>query len=382
MSSYEPHRTEKLAASLVAIVCAVAPSIAASQTELEFPANDEAEPILDAIAAAEIRGGPRSAELISPYTELALFYEEASDHELALAAINQALHVVRTNFGLYSLEQVPLLRLSAQIEEARGNTTGAWGFEREVFALAKRNPNDLDAVPIFRQLADKFGGPLGVQARSEAIGVLLRHGLYASEEIRAIEMELVRDSFYSVAQARTTTLVRGPAYEAGSESLRRVASYQDMSGAPLLARVEALVAIADWDLLFKEKGTALEAYEQVHALLTQEGVAQSEIDRIFAPAVPVLLPSFRLNPLAAEPPADSLGYIEIAFEIGKYGLTSGIDVLDTSTISNETVERNLVNWVRHNRFRPRADGGEIGHSAPVVARYYVKPCCSSAPAGG
>ena len=94
MSSYEPHRTEKLAASLVAIVCAVAPSIAASQTELEFPANDEAEPILDAIAAAEIRGGPRSAELISPYTELALFYEEASDHELALAG-HADVHVHR-----------------------------------------------------------------------------------------------------------------------------------------------------------------------------------------------------------------------------------------------------------------------------------------------
>jgi len=374
MSSFEPHRTfRKLAASLVAAVCAILPAIGFSQAEVAFPPNEDAEPILDAIAAAEVRGGPRSAELIGPYTELALFYEEASDHELALAAVTQALHVVRTNFGLYSLEQVPLLRLSGQIEEARGNRGGAWAAEQEVFALAKRNPNDLDAVPVLRELADRFGGPLGIEARSEAIGVLLRNELYASEELRAIEGELVRDSFENVAGSRTTTLVRGsPAYEAGMESLRRVASYQDMSGAPALARVESLVAIADWDLLFKEKGSAVETYEEALALLEKEGVAQSEVDRIFAPAVPVLLPTFRPNALSPAPTADVAGYIEVAFDISKYGVASGIDVLDTSTISNEAVERNLVNWVRHNRFRPRVVDGEIARSAPVVARYYVK----------
>ena len=369
MSSFEPHRTLRLAASLMVAVWVAAPGLGFSQAARELVVNEEAQQrIFDAIDAAESGGGgPRSAELVRPFTELAMLYVEAGDHDLALAAIGEALHVVRVNFGLYSLEQAPLLRLSARIEEERGNAAAAWSLEREVFALARRNPNDLDTLPILRELADRHGGFFGMQYRSEAINVLLRNELYTSEELRTLEMELVRDS---LPYGPSRTLVRGRAYEIGRDSLRRLAAYTNVNAEPLLARVEALVAIADWDLLFKEKGTAIEIYEEAYALLKLNGVEQSAIDRIFAPMVPVALPAFRRNPLSSEP--TSPGYIEVGFEISKYGVASAVEVLDSSTTSNEAVERRFVDWVRDSRFRPRVVGDEIARSGPVVARYYVR----------
>jgi hypothetical protein len=239
MSSFEPHRTLKLAASLVATVWVAAPDVGFSQVQPELVANDETQQrIFETIVAAESRGGERSPELVAPYTELAMLYFEAKDYDLALAGVAPALHIVRVNFGLYSLEQVPLLRLSARIEKGRSNSAAAWNLEREVFALARHNPDDLDAIPILRDLANRHGGYFGLQSRGEAINVLLRNEPYTSEELRALEMELVSDI---LPYGPSRTLVRGRAYEIGRDSLRRLAHYTNVSGEPLLARVDALV---------------------------------------------------------------------------------------------------------------------------------------------
>jgi hypothetical protein len=294
---------------------------------------------------------------------------ESKEYDLALAAIGEALHVVRVNSGVYSLEQVPLLRLSGRIEEARGEHAAAWRREQDVLALTRRNPDDLGVVPILRELADRRGGSLGVLYRQVAIGVLHRNGLYASEELRTLEMELVRNLNGGYLHSRA--LVRGPVYEVGRDSFRRLAGYPNPSAEPLLARVEALVAMADWDLLFKEKNSALETYAKAHALLKENGADQSTIDRIFAPPVPVVLPAFQSSLLSPARPADSQGFVEVGFEIGKYGVASGVEVLDSSTISNEAIEHRFVQWVRDSRFRPRVVGDDIARGAPVVARYYV-----------
>jgi tetratricopeptide (TPR) repeat protein len=370
MSPFEPHRTSTVAASVVVAACVAAPVAGFSQAELELVANDEAQQkIFDAIATAASSGGARSAELVGPYTGLALQYLESNDYDLALAAVAEALHVVRVNSGVYSLEQVPLLRLAGRIEEAKGERAAAWRTEQEVLALTRRNSNDLAIVPILRDLADGRGGSLGVLYKQVAIGVLLRNGQDASEELRTLETELVHDSYLTVAFRSTRALVRGPAYEVGRDSLQRLAGYPNPSVDPLLARVEALVAMADWELLFKEKGSALEIYEHAYALL-KENAEQSTIDTIFAPPVPVVLPTFLSNPLSAARPADSQGFVEVGFEIGKYGVATGVTVLESSTISNDDMEHRFVQWVRNSRFRPRVVGDGIARE-PVVARNYL-----------
>src|SRR5690606_1325556 len=99
--------------------------------------------------------GVHSAELIGPTKALALYYQEHEDHALEIAALEQARQLVRVNYGLYSLEEVPLLQQWMRAERARGNDTGAWDVEQRLLKLVRRNANDLRTVPILRDVAER-----------------------------------------------------------------------------------------------------------------------------------------------------------------------------------------------------------------------------------
>ena len=59
--------------------------------------------------SAQDAEGLRSPSLISMLTDLGLLYQDDGDHALAAVALEEARHVVRVNFGLHTLEQLPLM---------------------------------------------------------------------------------------------------------------------------------------------------------------------------------------------------------------------------------------------------------------------------------
>jgi len=66
-----------------------------------------------------------------------------------------------------------------------------------------------------------------------------------------------------------------------------------------------------------------------------------------------------------------LRYIDVAFEITKYGEGKSIEILDTSTNTTKDARlqiRDLINW---SRFRPRMANGAFEDPSRVVVRYYV-----------
>jgi hypothetical protein len=210
------------------VVAACNPAIA--QPAFEPAARDtEQTQVIDRIREIQTRDGNNTAELIVPFTELALLYEQTADPALANAALDQTLYLIRVNQGLHSLDQAPLLQRAIRNDEASGDFASAWRREEELVVLARRHPEDLRTVPIFHEVADRrmalferwmagenpqqmiegdYCGVLGCSrapaARTvlgdaqmyyaDAIEVLLRNALYASRELRALEMELVRTS--------------------------------------------------------------------------------------------------------------------------------------------------------------------------------------------
>ena len=89
------------------------------------PGLDEAADIQRDIVARidriQSEQGLTAVSLIEPLTELALFYEDNGDELLAVATTERVLAVVRDNHGLYSLQQVPILRQLIRYAEARGD---------------------------------------------------------------------------------------------------------------------------------------------------------------------------------------------------------------------------------------------------------------------
>jgi hypothetical protein len=217
---------------MLAVVAACQAVLA--QTEFEPIANDAAqEHVVGQIQEIRARDGINSEGLIVPLTELALLYEQAELHALANAAIDQALQIIRMNRGVHSLDQVPLLQQAIANDTTGGNLAAAWQREEELVALARRHPEDLRTVPIFHEVADgrmalfgawmageypeqmlhgdyceTFGQLFSCSRRgaaraiigdaqmyyADAIEVLLRNKLYSSDELRALETELVRTS--------------------------------------------------------------------------------------------------------------------------------------------------------------------------------------------
>jgi hypothetical protein len=429
-----------------------------------------AQALLDQIQEILSRDGPYSRELLAPLTNLGLLYREEDDYSFALATLERAVQVVRINNGLHTLEQVPLVRQLIRIEEERGNDSGAWEREQKLLTLLRRHPDDLRTVPVLREIAGKQMAVLGavlagkrppqvvlgcfykewptredgschagskktvVQGMlaeaqrnyADAIGVMLRQGLYDSDELRALELEvlrgvdLLRSRYYQGGfvrpvpmvpasigsrsiepwRSRIATLVELAAWEfpypsenplhesddnghvvtkhlhlmdpyhRGRQSLRRLYAYGAASEDSSLSKADAVVQLADWDLLYSHNGQAVESYEVAHEMLEQAGAPEASIEQLFAPPTPVVLPAFQPNPLVGDTARPPTGHIDVAFEITKYGRGRAVEVLDEAN-APEPAKQHLLNLIKSNRFRPRLTDGEFAEAAPVRMRYYL-----------
>jgi hypothetical protein len=373
---------------VLAFAAALVPRLAVSQPAFEpNPSDQNEERILAAIQGEQSKNGPFSADLIDPLTELTLLYEERGHHDVAAAINERARQTMRANYGLHTLEQAPLLRQAMLSAEERGDAVTAWRLEDDLLDLAHRNPSDLRTAPILRELGDRriglmerylggerpaelyLGGYYGVSPTSgsrlgaarnmlaegltryyEAIQVFRRNEDFTSDELRELEWDLVRGSY------------RGGFYSAGREGLRRLLSYDVARSAPLVTRVETLLHLADWERDY-------DAYERVYALLEEKKEPQETIDRLFSPATPLVLPAFMPNPLVSTQTPESTGYIDVAFELNKYGSATQIRVVDAANATHDDQDR-LVRLIAYSRFRPYLANGELVRK-PAVVRYYL-----------
>jgi len=386
----------KTAAVVLAFAAAAVPGVVASQPALEPAASDESQDrIVATILDEQAKNGPYSPDLIAPLTELSFFYEERGHHDLAAAVNDRARQAMRANYGLYTLDQAPLLRQAMRSADERGDAVTAWQLEHDLLDLVHRNPDDVRTAAILRELGDrrvdlmerylggerpadlylgnyygegKLGGSRGDAARKmlvegltryfEGIRVFHRNELYASEELRELEWELVRGCY------------RGGFYSAGRDGLRRLVSYDAARSMPLLARVETLLHLADWERSY-------ETYENAYALLQEKGTPQETIDRFFSPPTPQVLPAFLPNPLVSEQTPESTGYIDVAFELNKYGSATRIRVVDATANATDEAQDDLVRLIVHSRFRPYMVDGQLVRKDALV-RYYLNAASGEA----
>jgi hypothetical protein len=272
---------------------------------------------------------------------------------------------------------------------------------------------------------------------AEAVAVHLRNGDYASIELRDLEMGLVRTSDFirefnegrrprSMAQLQGIDLdgvdflkdpwkrwmdavvqlgnwplprLSGPSaaaedaadeeddqiayitsfYRVGRQSLERQFSYQVAAGSTL-DQIDALIHIADWELLHSRNGAALQGYELAIDMLAELGVEGDKVEQFFAPSVPIVLPTFSTNPLISNA-GDSRGYFDVAFDISRFGRSGNIQVLDTTTNASRVAQENLVELIRTSTFRPQLEDGRFHRRSAITLRYFLEepPGVSRAP---
>lgn len=387
--------------ALAAVALPVTGELPAWATEAADSSTSTAAQIATQIALEQAENGPYSLELIGLLQHLSILHEEDGQYALSAAMIERAMQVVRANYGLRSLEQAPLIEQRIAQEETRRNFAAAWDLEQSLLALVAANPDDLRSVPLLRDVAAKRMGAAARYAAGEfppeillgcfynpsrnpsfgscsagskstalrglaadarrhyraAIDVLVRHDLATSVEVRALEMQIVHDSYLYGS------------YWPGRQALRRMLAYTEKSSAPWLTAADAALQIGDWDLAFGGHPTALDIYELIYAALVERGASASVIEERFGSRVPVLVPTFEPNPF--DPPqADAdAGYIDVAFEITKYGRGRRARILGATANATEADHDALIGLITRSRFRPRIASGEFVDTQIVARRY-------------
>lgn len=348
--------------------------------------------------------GPYSAALVHELNALALLYREIGEDDLAAQSLEHALQIVRANSGLFSLDQVPLIEQLIAAERARGNGAAVAELERQLLALAYRHPTDLRSAGILRRAADRqielFGlyvdralppqvtvniGFADMGARRplppdvvfmrraqryyfDAIDVLHRTGSFDYEALKELETKLL----YTYHLERThgeRDLERLEAIaRVGRQTYERLIAYATIGDVPLEERARALVGLADWQLLFSKNSTALELYREVYAMLADAGGHDALLAELFAPETPIALPTFASDHFVAPTTSDAR-YVELTFDISKYGKGRGMRVTDSKGESAEDAAREMIRKIARSRFRPMLVDGEPVRASSVVVRY-------------
>lgn len=90
---------------------------------------------------------------------------------------------------------------------------------------------------------------------------------------------------------------------------------------------------------------------------------------LLTPATPVMIPAFVANPLAGSD-AGNRHYVDVTFDISRYGKSRKIHVIRTSSgKAAEDAARDVVSLIGRSRFRPIFQDGEPRRASSVVVRY-------------
>jgi hypothetical protein len=367
------------------------------------------EGLSDEVLAAELEDGPNSPDMIQPLTALGVVYREQGEPALAFGALEQAVRLVRFNYGLHSLEQAPLIRQQIATAESLGDRLTAWQLERGLLKLGRRHPEDLRSAQIFSDTADRrmemlarynagqfppevifgcyYSGPHVVQDTVEPARECMSGSAGAVRLAFATEAQhyyehavdiMLRNASYSSELPRLLKALVVISYEyddpaSGRKSLNYLLAYQASTSVPWRDRIETLVQIADWDLLHAvglvEEDRALAEYANAYELLRRKGVEEPSIREMFAPDRPVALPVFMPNPFAADDKAEASGHIDAAFEVDKYGRSRRVKILDATEEATRATEKHVQHLILERRFRPRLIDGRVADRDRVVIRY-------------
>lgn len=167
-------------------------------------------------------------------------------------------------------------------------------------------------------------------------------------------------------------------YRQGRDALeRRVEYMRSMTDISPVELARAQLELADWQLRFRKRSGALDLYEATWQELRNTGTSATDIESLLDPAVPLEIPTFLKHPYtrnSLEVPRDIdlayKGYIDVEYEMNRYGTIGGITVLGKSPETPDIIESRLLRKLRNAQFRPRFGPEGIRNEERLRLRYH------------
>ena len=323
-------------------------AIERGRLELERAQLEDAQAsYLEGISQLSAELGSDSPALIEPYSELARIYMLNDQPLEAITVLETARDVSHQNYGLFNLEQVPLLDQIGRAYLQLGNTDEAQNLQRERLNVALRRfgEDDPRTIPYRNHLADYYDqSRMRLVAREEYEAVLdIQRETYGENDGRLL---------IPLSQLTSIDIRLGNIRSARGQ-LRRL--LESSTNATPFQRASALAVLGDWELVRSRREAALDYYREAYAALQDE--LPSLAEEFFAsphfvdfapPASPV---DWRSNP-----DSYAWGFIEMQFGVSAEGKATNIVISRSSPplVMDDLYGRRLAEA----SFRPRLADGE------------------------
>ena len=334
-------------------------SIARGRLELERAQLEDAQAsYLEGISQLTEELGSDSPALIEPYSELAEIYLLNSQPLEAIAVLETARDVSNRNFGLFNLEQVPLLDQIGNAYLMLGNTAEAQNLQRERLNVALRRfgEDDPRTIPYRNYLATYYD-----QSRMR---------LLAREEYEAV-VDIQREAFgendgrllIPLSQLTAIDIRLGNSRSARGQLMRVLES---STNATPLQRASALAVLGDWEQARSRTEAAQDYYREAYDALEEEQPSRAE-EFFASPRFVDFMPPANSVDWQSNPRSFAWGFIEMQFDVSAEGKATNIVVNRSNPplLMDERYARRLAEA----RFRPRLAEGEPAPTASVSYRH-------------
>ena len=334
-------------------------SIERGRLELERAQLEDAQAsYLEGIGQLTAELGSDSPALIEPYSELARIYMLNSQPLEAIAVLETARDVSHRNYGLFNLEQVPLLDEIGNAYLMLGNTVEAQNLQRERLNVALRRfgEDDPRTIPYRNYLATYYD-----QSRMRML---------AREEYEAV-MDIQREAFgendgrllIPLSQLLAIDIRLGNARSARGQLMRTLES---STNATPLQRANALAVLGDWEQARFRTEAAQDYYREAYDALHEDQPSLAEEFFASPRYVDFAPPASRVD-WQSNPNSYAWGFIEAQFDISAEGKAANIVISRSSPpmLMDALYARRLAEAV----FRPRLANGEPTPTPGVSYRH-------------
>jgi len=355
------------------------------------------------LAVSRINHGLEGLDQVPIMEAMAQSYQAQQRNTDADAMMDAAFNLQQKVYGERSIELVPAL-----LQLGDWNTTAFMERSSILVNIPRMNVQnfltdprnyiqpqmDIRATPLFKLY----------QARSNylnALRNLIDARAFNNPALLPLERELLTNFFLHMHQenilyepdfyltrkkTKTTSRLNQNAiemmtsenYDLGREAHKRSLSYlfnnPDVDGGELAA---AMLEEADWDLLFQRKTVAYDKYIALLEFFALNPDRLEEARSVLYPDIPVVLPTYLPPPNSREKlgigPAAKVnffGYMDVSFELTKYGKARKIKVLGKTGEITRNMEIRLNQYLRKVQFRPLLGTADVT-TDPIRLRYFI-----------
>ncbi len=144
------------ASRLLIVTAATVCGAALAQSTAEPAPIEPDQRLLEQLDELRSEQGSNAEGLIDPLRALALLYQEADEHALAVVALREARQILRANRGLFpaTVDEALVLRQLVRSEKALRHGEQVWNLQHDMITIARLHLDDMRMLPIFLELID------------------------------------------------------------------------------------------------------------------------------------------------------------------------------------------------------------------------------------